>query len=70
MKVSYNRKDDVLVYEVRGGRIDHAEEMGPMIVHFDRRGRPVLLEVLDASEFLAKSTKVAMKAQEGLKVEI
>lgn len=70
MKVSYNRKDDVLMYEVRGGHIDHAEQMGPIIVHFDRRGKPVLLEILDASDFLARSTEAAMNAKEGISLEI
>jgi uncharacterized protein YuzE len=70
MKVSYNRKDDVLTYELASGRVDHAEEFGPMIVHFDKKGKPIIIEVLDASEFLTASTKVTMTAKEGQKVEL
>ena len=70
MKISYNRKDDVLLCEVGKGRIDHAEEMGPIIVHFDKKGKPLLLEILDASEFITETTKVTMKAKEGERVEI
>ena len=29
--------------------------MDSMLVHFTKDGKPVLLEILDASEFLAKS---------------
>ncbi|MEW6069457.1 MAG: DUF2283 domain-containing protein, partial [Candidatus Thermoplasmatota archaeon] len=70
MKVSYNRTDDVLIFEVGEGDIDHAEEVGPFIVHFDKKGTPILLEILDASEFLSQTTKITMKAKEGEKVEL
>jgi len=70
MKISYNRNDDVLIYEIGDGTIDHAEEMGPIIVHFDEKGKPLLLEILDASEFLTETAKVTMKSKEGESVEI
>ncbi len=70
MKLSYNRKDDVLTYELTTGNVDHAEEFGPMIFHLDKKGKPIILEILDASEFLTASTKVTMTAKEGEKVEL
>ncbi|CAD6493621.1 MAG: hypothetical protein FFODKBPE_00530 [Candidatus Argoarchaeum ethanivorans] len=70
MKISYNREDDILVYEVGEGKIDYAEEMGPIIVHFDKKGKPLLLEILDASEFITQTTKFSMKAIEGERTEI
>jgi len=70
MKISYNRKDDILIYEVGDGKIDYAEEMGPIIVHFDKQGKPLLLEILDASEFITQTTKFSMKAIEGERMEI
>ena len=70
MKISYNRTDDVLVYELGEGTIDHASETGPIIVHFDEGGKPLLLEILDASEFLTETTKVIMKSKEGESVEL
>ena len=70
MKMSYNRTDDVLIFEVCKGVIDHAEEVGPIIVHFDKNGKPFLLEILDASEFLSETAKVTMKAKDKDFVEI
>ncbi|NMG83381.1 MAG: DUF2283 domain-containing protein [Methanosarcinales archaeon] len=70
MKISYNRKDDILIYEVGEGKIDYAEEMGPIIVHFDKEGKPLLLEILDASEFITQTTKFSMKTIEGERIEI
>jgi hypothetical protein len=62
MKISYNREDDVLMYELSDAEIEYAEEIGPIIIHFDKYNKPVLLEILDASNFLAETTKVTMKA--------
>jgi len=66
MKIKYNSEDDVLIYELGEGKIDHAQEMGPFIVHFDKKGKAILLEMLDASEFLTAS----IKAKNGEKIEI
>jgi len=63
MKINYDRKEDILMIETGPGKIDYAEEMGPLIVHFTKNGRPVLLEILDASDFLTLATKSSIKAQ-------
>lgn len=63
MKVKYSREEDILLIEVSDEPIEHAEEVGPIIVHFTKEEKPVLLEILDASEFLAEATKITMKPQ-------
>ena len=55
MQVTYNRKEDILVLELSSGVIGRAEEAGPLIAHFSVDGKLVLLEILDASEFLLNS---------------
>jgi len=50
MRVTYDRDADAPMMGVPGERISHAEEADPVIMHFDAEGRPVLLEMLDASE--------------------
>jgi len=52
MKISYNREQDILMYEVSDELIDYADEVGPIIVHFSKTGKPVLMEILDASEYI------------------
>jgi uncharacterized protein YuzE len=64
MKVRYSRSEDVLIIELSDEKVDYAEEMGPVIVHFTKDGRPVMLEILDASEFVTEISKVAMRAEE------
>jgi len=63
MKVSYDRDADVLMIVLSDDDIDHAEDVGPLIIHFSKDNKPVLLEILDASEFLAEITKISIKAK-------
>ena len=70
MQVTYNRKEDILVLELSSGVIDHAEEAGPLIAHFSVDGKLVLLEILDASDFLAKLSKTTMTAENEKPVEV
>ena len=63
MKISYNRKQDIILLEAAKGKIDYAEEIGPVIVHFSKTNKPILLEILDASEFLSAVTKIGMTSE-------
>ncbi len=65
MKLNYNRVDDVLTIEtIPDGIIDHAEQTGSLIAHFSQAGQLLVLEILDASDFLSSLIKVAVKGQE------
>jgi uncharacterized protein YuzE len=71
MKISYNREKDIMLLEVSSRRkIDYAEEAGPIIIHFSKDRHPVLLEILDASEFLAAITKASVTQEKENLVEI
>jgi hypothetical protein len=70
MRVRYNREEDILVLELLEIPIDHAEEAGPIIAHFSMDDRLVLLEILEASDFLSKLTKATMRAEGGRAVEV
>jgi len=62
MKVDYSKEEDILMYEVSDEPIDYAEEMDSVIVHFTKTGKPVLLEILDASKFLTQTMKATGKS--------
>ncbi len=64
MKMKYNKEEDIMLIEVSSEPIDFAEEMGPIIVHFTEDDKPVLLEILDASEFFSAAVKSAMCPKE------
>jgi len=60
MKMNYDKEEDIMLLEVSSDPIDFAEEMGPIIVHFTKDSKPVLLEILDASDFFSAAVKSAM----------
>lgn len=61
-KLSYEPEADVLSYEVGEESIDHAEEVGNVVVHFSKTKVPVLIEILEASIFTRKTTKLLSHA--------
>lgn len=70
MKIQCNRKDDVLMLHLADGKIDYAEEHRIIIVHFLKDNQPLLIEVLDAAEFLAALTKTVARAESWESVEM
>jgi uncharacterized protein YuzE len=55
MKVKYSPEEDILMYKVSRAPIDYAEEVGNIIVHYSKKRKPVLLEILNASKFLNRA---------------
>ncbi len=70
MKVRYDREDDVLTLLLADGVVDHAEEVDGVIVHFTKDDRPLLLELLDASELLAQLNRIAARARTGEPIQL
>jgi hypothetical protein len=58
VKISYEPEADVLTWEVSKRPIKYAQEIGNMVVHFDKKNNPVLTELLEASKFLNKAKKL------------
>lgn len=64
MRLKYDREEDILTIEtLPDATIDHAEQVGSFIAHFSPEGCSVLLEVLDASEFLASVIKATLRRE-------
>ena len=57
MKIKYEKEDDVLMIEFNDKPIDYAEQSGDLIMHFSPKREAVLLEILDASKFLKKTSE-------------
>ncbi len=62
MKVRYNREADIATLELNSKKIDHAQEAQNIIIHFSKDDEPVLLEILNASEFLTGITKATIRS--------
>lgn len=63
-KIRYEYQADVLSYELTREPIDHAEEIGNFIVHFTQGNSPVLVEILNAREFLNSSGSLVRKGSQ------
>jgi uncharacterized protein YuzE len=52
-KVKYDSEADVLTVVVaEKGKLAYAEEVGDIIVHFDESGKPLFMEILNASKII------------------
>ena len=52
-RLKYDSESDVLtVLLKKGGKLSHAEEVGDVVLHVDRKGEPLFLEVLNASRIV------------------
>lgn len=57
MKLRYDKDDDALMIWLSKKKVDYAEQEKNIIVHFSKDNKPVLLEILHASQFLAETSK-------------
>ncbi|MBN1284687.1 MAG: DUF2283 domain-containing protein [Anaerolineae bacterium] len=65
LEMRYDAEDDVLmIWLARGKTLDHAEHVGSMILHLTEQGEPILLEVLNARDFVADLVRTAMTPAE------
>ena len=63
-KIKYSKDVDALLIELSDKKIDYAEEEVHMIIHFSKDGEPVLLEILDAKDFILNSLSSLVKEKE------
>ena len=63
-KLDYSPGVDALLIEFSEKKIDHAEDMGQLIAHFTDDGELVLLEVLDAKNFLLEAFSTVLRKRD------
>lgn len=61
-KISYESEADVLTVEASSRPIDHAMEIGNVVVHFTKKDELVLFEILDARKFFTKAGGLMKKS--------
>lgn len=54
----YDPESNIISWEVAKGRISHAKELGNLIIHVSKSGKPILIEILDASSFIKQFDKI------------
>ena len=60
-KIKYYKDGDVLVITLSDKLFDYAEMEGDFVVHYTEEGKPVRVEILNASQFLKEQSKALPK---------
>ena len=63
-KIKYDKESDTLTIEFSEKPIDYAEEEGQIIIHFTKKDEPVLIEILDAKEFIINTLSSVITEKE------
>lgn len=61
--ISYEPEADVISVEVSPGKIDYAKELKNLVVHFNKDGVPIYLEILEATKFLKQISKKVLASK-------
>lgn len=61
MKYTYDAKTDILMIELGKGKPDFGEQNENIITHYNKKGLPIEIEILDASKTVAKLIETMFK---------
>lgn len=56
--MNFDIEANIISWEIGQGKIARIKEFGNFIVHLSKAGKPILIEILDASRFKTKLNKV------------
>ena len=56
--MNYDAEANIISWEVSEGPINHAREFGNFIIHLSKSGKPVIIEILEASKFIGQMDKI------------
>ena len=54
----YDAEANLISWEIAKGEISHAREFGQFIIHLSPAGKPILIEILNASKFVKQFDKI------------
>ncbi len=54
----YDPEANIISWEVARGKINNTREFGNLIIHLSPKGKPILIEILDASKFVSQIDKI------------
>jgi hypothetical protein len=56
--MNFDLEANIVSWEITKGKIVRVHEFGNFLVHLSKSGKPILIEVLDASRFKTKLNKL------------
>ena len=63
MIYKYDSKTDILILVLGKGRLEFGEQKENIITHYDRKGKPLEIEILDASKTAMKMISTIMSGK-------
>lgn len=54
----YDTEANLICWEIARGQITNTVEFGDFLIHLSASGKPILIEILDASKFVGKFDKL------------
>jgi len=63
----YDPEANLISLEVAQGEISHTKEFGNFIIHVSSSGKPILIEILDATKFIGQLDKLKIKKTSDIK---
>ena len=60
-KYKYDAETDILLIELGRGKPDFGEQNGNIITHYNKKGLPIEIEILDATKTVAKVVEAIKK---------
>ena len=54
----YDPDANIICIELANGAISHAVEYGNIVIHFSKNGKPIIIEILEASNFVGQFDKL------------
>ena len=63
MKFKYDRETDILVVVLSDEKPDFGEQSGEIITHYNKDGKPVEIEILNASETTLNMIKPILRRE-------
>lgn len=64
MNFKYIKEADILIIILANEKIEYVEQAGPINIHFSINKKPILIEILDATDFLSKALNFTKKAED------
>ena len=68
--MQYDSESNLISLEVAKGEISHTKEFGNFIIHVSSAGKPILVEILDATKFIGQLDKLKIKKPSDIKKAI
>jgi len=65
--MNYDIEANLISLEIAKGEISHTKEFGNFIIHVSASGKPILIEILDATKFIGQLDKLKIKKSSDIK---